>query len=142
LSQRKRSKPILAILNQHFHRWDHAVAEDLPGARFKIRPLDGLNFGGLGHNAGHNTVPLAEFHHFSGLKPGEKLASISELTCVDARHDLNVPQNVPYCQFIDHFLGTYPKTCKAGYGASSRDALPIASGKRLTFCSELCARGA
>jgi hypothetical protein len=114
LSRRKSSKPILSILHQHFHRWNHAVAKDRTGTGLKIRPLDRLNSRRLRHNARHNAIALLEFNHFASLKPGEQLASVAELSDVYAEHGFNVTPFVSHCQLksfsliekglIRHFL--------------------------------------
>src|ERR1035437_4000408 len=66
----------------------------------KIRPLDGLEFGRLGHNARHNAIALLEFDNFTGIKPLEELSAVAELAYVYAWHEYNVTQYVAHCQAI------------------------------------------
>jgi len=102
-SRRKRSKPILAILDQHLNRGNNTVAEDRPRAGFEIRPFDGLaGLSVLWHDIGKNRISLAKLDGLPGLEPGLEPSRVAQLTKVDAwidtRHRSNVTQNVARCQ--------------------------------------------
>jgi hypothetical protein len=107
LSRRKRSiAAVLPISNQIGNRGQHTVAKYRTATRSKIRHFHRLNPRRFGHNAGYDAVALAELHDFTGLEPTEKLASVAELTDVDAWHDPNVAQLVPQvnCRLISNGL--------------------------------------
>jgi hypothetical protein len=135
LSRRKRSKPILTVLNQHFYGRNHAIPEDFAGAGLEVRHFDGTGSGAFRDNAGYDSVALAEFDDFSSFEPDQQLAGIAELAKIYAGHELNVAQNVSHCQFGSINWLFYKDETNDGHSKRERKSISKALNPNCLFPS-------
>jgi len=100
LSPHRRSKPILAILNEHLHRGNHPVSVDTSQTGFEIRPLNGAWNWRTGDEIANDFSALSDFNVNACAEPFLDLLGVAELAEGDSLHGSNVTQNVTHCQFV------------------------------------------